>query len=187
MIIENANPHIGPSFSFTHRVKRQCWNVTYVVFFRYSFRPLHRWRAFLLSLFGAKLGKGVHIYPKVRVWAPWNLVVGNYVGIADDVNIYNMDIIEFGDYCVVSQGSHLCGGSHDYNSANFQLFAKPISLGRHTWICADSFIGLGVSVADGVVVGARSVVTKSIDDPWAVYAGHPAVRIKDRLNVINSK
>lgn len=158
----------------------------YVIFFRYSFRPFHRWRAFLLALFGAKLGRGVHIYPKARVWAPWNLVVGDYVGVADGVNIYNMDTITIGDYCVVSQGVHLCGGSHDYNSASFQLFAKPIMLGKNSWICADAFVGLGVSVAEGVVVGARSVVTKTIDDPWTVYAGHPAVKIKSRFNTCSS-
>lgn len=91
-----------------------------------------------------------------------------------------MDRIEIGDYSVVSQGTHLCGGSHDYNSPNFQLYAKPIVIGAHAWICAEAFVSLGVEVAEGVVVGARSVVTKSITEPWTVHAGHPAHKIGAR-------
>ncbi|MDP1051177.1 colanic acid biosynthesis acetyltransferase WcaF, partial [Klebsiella quasipneumoniae] len=89
----------------------------------------------------------------------------DHVGIADGTTIYNMALIRIGRYSVISQGAHLCGGSHDYNSQNFQLYAKPIVLGEHVWVCAEAFITLGVSIADGVVVGARALVTKSIAQP----------------------
>lgn len=180
MIIKNNDPYTSASFSFAHRLKRQLWNTTYLLLFKFSPRPLHIWRSILLRLFGAKIGKGVHIYPGAKIWAPWNLNVGNYVGIADGATIYNMDIIKIGNYSVISQGAHLCGGSHDYNSSNFQLFAKPIILGEHVWVCAEAFVSLGVTVPDGVVIGARSLVTKTITEPWSVYAGHPAKRIGAR-------
>lgn len=177
MIIQENNPFTGPSFNLSNRVRRQLWNMVWLLLFRPSPRPMHAWRSLLLRLFGARIGKHVHIYPSVRVWAPWNLMVGSFVGVGDGANIYCMDRIEIGEYSVVSQGAYLCAGSHDYNSQNFQLITSPIVIGRSVWLCTDSFIGLGVDIAEGSVVGARSVVTKSIKEPWCVWAGMPVKRI----------
>lgn len=180
MIIQGSDSYRKPSFTLGNRIRRLIWNIVYTLLFRTSPRSLHKWRALILKAFGAKLGKGVHIYPRAKIWAPWNLEVGDHVGIADGATLYNMDLIRIGSYSVVSQGSHLCGGSHDYNSQNFQLYAKPIILGEHVWICAEAFISLGVIIPDGVVIGARSLVTKSIPESWAVYAGQPVKRISQR-------
>lgn len=186
MIIQGNNPFTGPSFSLSHRIRRQLWGVVWLLLFRPSPRPFHAWRNFLLRTFGATLGQHVHIYPSVKVWAPWNLAVGNYVGIGDGTNVYCMDRISIGDYAVISQGSHLCAGSHDFNSANFQLVTAPITIGSRVWLCADSFVGPGVTIADGSVVGARGVVSKSIFEPWCVWAGVPVKRVgtRDKTKVL---
>ena len=180
MIIQGNDPFTGPSFNLSHRIRRQLWSWVWLVFFRPSPRPFHAWRNFLLRMFGAKLGWHVHIYPSVKVWAPWNLTVGSYVGIGDGTNVYCMDQITIGDYAVISQGSHLCAGSHDFNSANFQLITAPITIGSRVWLCADSFVGPGVHIADGSVIGARAVVSKSITEPWCVWAGVPVKRVGSR-------
>ena len=177
MIIQGNDPYREPSFTLGHRLRRQAWNIVYALLFRPSPRPCHAWRAWLLRLFGARLGQGCHVYPSVKIWAPWNLLLGNSVGVGDGVNLYCMDRIEIGDYAVISQGAHLCGGTHDYNSANFQLVVKPIVIGAYAWICAEAFIHLGVIVPSGAVVGARAVVTKSLLVPWAVYGGHPCHQV----------
>lgn len=88
--------------------------------------------------------------------------------------------MQIGDECVISQGAHLCGGSHDIDSSNFQLIAKPITLQPSVWICAEAFVGPGVHIARGCVVGARAVVMKSITEPWTVWAGNPAKNNKQR-------
>lgn len=181
MIIQGNDPTVAPSFSLQNRVSRQLWNWVWLFLFRPSPRPLHAWRASLLRIFGAKIGEHVHVYPAARVWAPWNLEIGNNVGIADGVTLYNMAPIKIGDYSVISQGAHLCGGSHDYNSHNFQLTAEPITLGSHVWICAEAFIGQGVTLPQGVVVAARSVVTRNLETSWTVYAGMPAKPIRKRI------
>jgi len=180
MIIDENDPFTEPSFSFGNRLRRQIWNLTYVIFFKLSPRSCHGWRAFLLRMFGAKLGRHVHVYPNAHIWAPWNLEIGSHVGIADEVTIYNMDAIRIGDYCVISQGAHLCGGSHDFNLANFQLVVAPIVLQPRVWVCAEAFIASGVTIPRGAVIGARSVVTRSLPDAWAVYAGVPARKIGER-------
>jgi putative colanic acid biosynthesis acetyltransferase WcaF len=173
MILQGNDPTTQPSFSLRNRIGRALWHTTWLLLFRPSPRPLHAWRAALLRLFGAKLGVDAHVYPAARIWAPWNLEVGHHVGIADGVTLYSMARIVVGDYSVISQGAHLCCGSHDYNSPTFQLFAKPITLGAHVWVCAEAFLSPGVTVAEGCVIGARSMVTRSLDSPWTVYAGNP--------------
>ena len=134
----------------------------------------------LLKIFGAKIGVHVHIHASVKIWAPWNLEIGDFVGVGDGVNLYCMDHIKIGDFAVISQGAHLCCGSHDFNRANFQLITAPIVIGNRVWVCADTFICMGVTVPEGVVLGARSVITKTIKETWSIWAGMPARKIGER-------
>jgi putative colanic acid biosynthesis acetyltransferase WcaF len=174
MIIPGNDPRIQPSFSVANRSARALWQLMWILMFRFSPRPLHAWRRLILLAFGAKVGQGCRVYPRVRVWAPWQLELGERVLIGDGVDLYNMAPISIGDECIISQGAHLCGGSHDIDSPNFQLIARPITLGCNVWICAEAFVGLGVCIADGCVIGARSVLTRSVDEPWSVWTGNPA-------------
>nr|WP_319566121.1 putative colanic acid biosynthesis acetyltransferase [uncultured Rhodoferax sp.] len=180
MIIQGNNPYTGPSFSLAHRIRRQLWNTVWLLFFRPSPRLFHSWRNFLLRSFGATLGQHVHIHPSVKIWAPWNLDVGNFVGIGDGANIYCMDRIKIDNYAVISQGTHLCSGSHDFNSPNFQLITASINIGSRVWLCADSFVGPGVEVAEGSIIAARGLVSKTITEPWCVWAGVPVKKIGQR-------
>jgi putative colanic acid biosynthesis acetyltransferase WcaF len=183
-IIVGNDPYTQASFTFSHRVRRAAWNLVAATLFGLSPRPFHTWRALLLRAFGAELGADCHVYPGAKIWAPWNLVLGHRVGVADGVVLYNMAPIRVGDYAVISQGAHLCCGSHDFNSPNFQLFAKAIEIGSRAWICTEAFIHPGVTVAEGVVVGARAVVHRDLDEPWAVYAGHPAAKVSVRKRLM---
>jgi putative colanic acid biosynthesis acetyltransferase WcaF len=149
------------------------------VFFRLSPIPLHAWRRFLLRCFKAKVGRGVHVYPGVKIWAPWNLELGDECGIANGAILYSQSLISIGQRGVISQGAHLCAGTHDYDHPGFPLIAKPIIIGDHAWIAAEAFIHPGVIIGEGCVVGARSVVTKDMPE-WMVCAGHPCQPIKKR-------
>ena len=172
--------HTQPSFSLTNRFGRLMWRFVYQLLFRLSPRPLHAWRSFLLTLFGAHLGRNCHIYPRAVIWAPWNLMCGAQVGVADGAILYNQAMIKIGDRTVISQGSHLCTGSHDYEDPGFPLFAKPIRIGSEAWIAAECFVHPGVEIGDGAVVGARSVVTHDLP-AWMISAGNPCKPIKPRV------
>ena len=172
--------HSGPSFSVGNRLARLAWGVVYATLFRWSPRPLHAWRALLLRMFGAKLGEGCHIYPKAVIWAPWNLECAEQVGVADGAIIYNQALIRLGKRVVISQGAHLCSGTHDYSDSNFPLVAYPITVGDHAWIAADAFVHPGVTIGEGAVIGARAVVTKDMP-AWMVCAGHPCQPMKPRV------
>lgn len=175
MILDGVESSHQASFSLRNRTGRVLWNIVWLLLFRPSPRPMHAWRALLLRAFGARIGRGVHVYPGVRIWAPWQLDIGDEVGIGDGAILYSMARISIGKRCVVSQGAHLCCGSHDIDSANFQLVASPIVLDPLVWICADAFVGPGVRMAQGCVLAARAVLFKSATEPWTVWKGNPAV------------
>lgn len=179
-LVNQRNPRTGPTFGWRNRVRRALWGTVQATLFRWSPRPLHRWRAALLRAFGARLGHNVHVYGKCRIWAPWNLDLADEACLADDVIAYSMATIRLGPRAIVSQGAHLCTGTHDFTDPSFQLYAEPICIGEDAWVCADVFIGPGVTVGDGAVIGARAVVTK--DQPaWTVCAGHPCRPLKPRV------
>ncbi|KDB51138.1 putative acetyltransferase [Sphaerotilus natans subsp. natans DSM 6575] len=60
------------------------------------------------------------------------------------------------------------------------MIYKPIDIGSECWIAAGSFVCPGVKIATGAVIGAKSVVTKSILEPWTVHGGNPAEKIRNR-------
>jgi len=179
MNTHNQDTFNGPSFSLSNRIARVVWNIAYVLLFKFSPKPMHSWRSFLLRLFGAKVGKKVHVYPKVSIWAPWNLILKDGCGIANGAILYAQDKITIGVKTVVSQGAHICAGTHDYNTEGFILITKPITIGDHAWIATDAFIHPGVSIGDGAVIGARAVVGKSMPE-WMICSGHPCKPIKAR-------
>lgn len=147
--------------------------------FRLSPRPCHAWRSFLLRCFGATVGRGVHVYPGVKIWAPWNLILEDQAGIASGVTLYSQGVIHIGKKAVISQGAHLCAGTHDFDQPGFPLVTKPIVVGDQAWIAAEVFVHPGVTIGQGCVVGARSVVIKDLPE-WSVCSGFPAIKIRDR-------
>lgn len=175
----NIDTHTGASFSLGNRLVRAIWNLVEGTLFRWSPRPFHGWRRWLLRLFGAKVGGGVHVYPGTRIWAPWNLDLGEQCGIADRVILYCQGRITVGQRAVVSQGSHLCAGTHDYETAGFPLVTAPIVVGDEAWIAAEVFVHPGVTIGEGAVIGARSVVNKDMP-AWMVCAGFPCKPLKER-------
>ncbi|MBC7914988.1 MAG: colanic acid biosynthesis acetyltransferase WcaF [Pyrinomonadaceae bacterium] len=177
--MHNQDTFTGPSFSLRNRISRVMWGMVSLVLFRYSPKPLHSWRSVLLRCFGAKVGRGVHVYPGVKIWAPWNLELGDECGIANGAIVYNQGKITIGKRAVISQGAHLCSGTHDYTQVGFPLITKPIYIGDHAWVAAEAFVHAGITIGEGCVVGARSVVTKHMP-AWMVCAGHPCKPIKDR-------
>ena len=52
-------------------------------------------------------------------------------------------------------------------------------LGSYVWVCARASVAPGVNLAEGAVLGLGSVATRDLE-PWSVYAGNPAVKIKSR-------
>jgi len=174
-----ADPYLRPAFSLQDRLRRLNWNLCWAIFYRTSPRPLHSWRAFLLRLFGAKIGPDCHFYPRSKVWAPWNLICANQVTAGDGVEIYNPAPVTLGSHAILSQEAYLCGATHDYDDPAFPLIAYATTIGAYAWVCARASVAPGVNIGEGAVLGLGSVATRNLD-PWTVYAGVPAVKVKER-------
>lgn len=166
------------NFGLRNRLFRIVWGIAWVLLASWT-QPLHGWRRTVLRLFGARVGRGVYIAPSARIWHPGNLVLEDFAAVADGADIYNMAPITIGRYAVVSKRAHLCAGSHDINDDRFLLTATPVRLEAYSWVAAEAFVGPGVILHEGAVLGARGVTVKDLE-PWTVYAGNPARAIKTR-------
>lgn len=169
----------APSFPFRHRVQRALWTLTWAILASWTPAPFHRWRIVLLRLAGAKVHPTAHVYGSARVWYPPNLTMEAHACIGPNVNFYNMAPIRLGAGAILSQGAQICAGTHDIDDPHFQLIVRPIEIGANAWIAADAFVGPGVSVGEGAVLGARGVLFKDAE-PWTVFAGNPAQKIRTR-------
>ncbi len=158
---------------------RAVWETIGATLFSFSPRPMWGYRRFVLRLFGAQIGADVHIYPTVKISVPWNIRIDQQAAVGDGAILYSLGMIHIGARATISQYAHICAGSHDYGSAAFDLLKTPITIGEEAWICADAFIGPGVSVGRGAIVGARAVVMRSVPAS-AVLVGNPARIIKSR-------
>lgn len=147
--------------------------------FRLTPTPAHIWRRWLLRRWGAKIGRGVRVYSSAKIWAPWNLDIGDFVTIGPDVNLYTVDKIVVKNLAIVSQGAHLCTATHDYSSGQFDLLTGPVTVGENGWIASEAFIAPGIRIGTSAVVGARAIVTHDVADS-AIVAGNPAKVIGQR-------
>lgn len=167
------------SFPLQHRLLRLAWNIAWTLLAAWTPPPLRAWRIMLLRGFGAQVDPTANVYASARIWYPPNLVMAPYSALGPRSNCYCMATITLGERAIVSQGAHLCGGSHNVDDPHFQLVAAPISIGARAWIAAEAFVGPGVNVGEGAVLGARGVTTKNLE-PWTIYAGNPARAIRPR-------
>lgn len=157
----------------------QLWWIVQGTLFRLSPQFMYGWRRFLLRVFGARIGINVLIRPTARVTYPWKLEVGDFSWIGDDVILYTLGSITIGSNVVVSQRSYICAAGHDYRKSQFDIFSAPVRIEDGAWVATDVYVGPGVTVARGAVVGARSSVFRDVP-AMMICVGSPARPIKPR-------
>ena len=165
--------------SVGNKVARVIWNCVWAVAFRPTPVCCFGWRRWLLRRFGARIAPRARPYPGCRIWAPWNLNMAPYSCLADHVRCYCVAPVTLGERATVSQHGHLCAAGHDITDPHMTLTAAPIVIGAGAWVCADAFVGAGVTLGEGAVAGARAVVVDDVP-PWTVVAGNPARPVKQR-------
>ena len=155
------------------KVKRALWGPFKLLFLRGTGRWLSPVRIAALRLFGAQIESPALVMDGVLVWHPWSLTLKRYCTVGRGVEVYNFAHITIGEQATVSQGTYLCSASHDFEDPTMPLVFRPIVIGAQSWVAANCFVGPGVSVGEGAVVGAHSVVVKDVP-AWTVVAGNPA-------------
>lgn len=159
-------------WSRREKLGRLLWEVAHPLF-AWSPRLAWGWRRGLLRAFGAKIGSEAHIYPSVRIAIPWNVHIGAFSAVGDNAHLYSLGRITIGANATISQGAHLCAGTHDFRDPQMPLLKLPITIGAGAWVAADAFVGPNVKVGDRSVVGARGVVVRDVPQD-VVVAGNPA-------------
>jgi putative colanic acid biosynthesis acetyltransferase WcaF len=172
-------------YSVAELFRRVLWSGGRLAF-RFSPRPCFGWRRFVLRRFGARIGAQVNTYPSTWIYFPWNLTVGDWSALGEEAFIYNLGPVTLGEKVTISHRAQLCAGTHDYTQPDLPLLKPPIVIRDQAWICADAFIGPGVTVGEGAIAGARAVVMKDVE-PWTIVAGNPAMPIKKRNPTFTKK
>ena len=160
-------------------IRRALWYVVSLIFFQSGWNVSSGLKCFWLRTFGAQLGKGVVIKPKVTIKYPWHLSIGNYCWIGENVWIDNLDQVTLEDYVCLSQGVLLLCGNHNYKTPSFDLMIAPIHLKAGSWVGAKGIVAPGVTFNSHAVLSLGSVATNDLE-AYSIYSGNPAVKIKTR-------
>lgn len=164
-----------------HQFIRMLWGISWKLCACWLPRSIGSgWKRFLLRLFGAKIASTAVVYSSAKVYYPANLIMDDYSCLASDVDCYNVAPVILGKGVTVSQGAYLCTASHDITSPKHELITAPITIGDQAWIGARAYVGMGVTINDGAVVGATASVYKDVD-AWTVVGGNPAKFLKKRI------
>ncbi|BAO76204.1 acetyltransferase [Winogradskyella sp. PG-2] len=161
------------------KVKRLLWYMVSIIFFESAWNVSSALKVFWLRRFGATLGKGVVIKPKVTIKYPWKLKIGNHCWIGEKAWIDNLDQVTLEDHVCISQGALLLCGNHNYKTTSFDLIVAPIILREGSWVGAKASVAPGVRLHSHAVLTMGSVATKDLE-AYGIYSGNPAKKIKMR-------
>jgi putative colanic acid biosynthesis acetyltransferase WcaF len=159
--------------------KEMLWYLLKCFFFLSPLPWPNRLQIAILRAFGAKVGSGVNIKPRVNIHFPWKLSIGNNSWLGEELFILNFEPVTIGDDCCLSQRVFLCTGNHDFRDPTFAFRNEPIEIKRGAWIGAQSFVGPGVTVGAEAVVTAGSVVTGDLPENF-ICSGNPAKPLRVR-------
>lgn len=156
------------------------WYLVKCVFFLSAIPWPTRFKRWLLIRFGASVGTGFVLRPRVNFHMPWKLVIGDYCWIGEDCELLTLEPIVLKDHVAIAHRVYLATGNHDFEDHTMPYRNAPITIERGTWVASCAFIGPGVTVGEHCVISAGSVVTKSVP-PWSVAQGNPATVVKPRV------
>src|SRR3954470_9816503 len=90
-----AANHAARKYSGGEQARRVAWALgSWLV--RLSPRPCFAWRRLIHRLFGARIGAHVNIYPTARLYMPWNVEIGDWSALGEDVLVYSLGKVRIG-------------------------------------------------------------------------------------------
>jgi putative colanic acid biosynthesis acetyltransferase WcaF len=178
LLVDHAANQAARKYSCGEQIRRILWTPGRWLI-RLSPRPCFAWRRAVLRLFGARIGAQVRIYPSTHLYMPWNVEIGDWTALGEDAFVYSLGKVRIGRNVTLSYRTHVCAGSHDLEDPTLPLLKPPITIADAVWVGTEAFIGPGVTLGYGAVVGARSVVVKDVES-LNIVAGNPARVIRLR-------
>lgn len=137
-----------------------------------------------LRMLGARVGARVVFYPGVWIAPPSGLTLGNDVDLALGVLITTGGGVAIGDRTLIGYRTQILSANHSIPKRPARIFDAHhqkgrVSIGSDVWIGAQCVVLPGVSIGEGAVVGAGSVVTRDVA-AWSIAVGNPATAIRHR-------
>ncbi len=162
-----------------NKAKQILWFFVNAILVKPSWNGFSGMKVMVLKWFGAEIGTGVVIKPKVNIKYPWKLRIGDYSWIGEDVWIDNLAEVVIGSHVCISQGAMLLCGNHNYKTVTFDLMVAPITLEQGAWICAKAVVCPGVVVKSHAILGVGAVTSKDLE-AYGIYQGIPAIKVNER-------
>jgi putative colanic acid biosynthesis acetyltransferase WcaF len=178
--VHSIESRTASPWTFPERLRILLWSIVWPVLCAWTPKPLNAWRLIWLRLFGCKIEGTPFVHQRARIEMPWHITLHDQSCVGDRANLYALGEIELGRKCVVAQEVYLCTGTHDFNDPHLSLVTAKITVGDDAFVGARAFVLPGVHIGNGVIVGACSLVTRSVK-PWSVVAGSPATFLRSRV------
>ncbi len=162
------------------RLQILLWELCWSLLCSWTPKPLNRWRLFWLGLFGAKIHGKPFVHQRARIQIPWHVILHDGSCVGDRANLYSLGSIEIEAGAVIAQEAYLCTGTHLFDESGLPLVTRRIHVGKNAFVGARAFVLPGITVGEGAIIGACSVVTASVE-PFTINAGNPCRMLKRRV------
>lgn len=173
-----ASAYASP-WSVRRRLALLLWQLVWPLTCAWTPKPLNPWRLLVLRTFGATIEGNPFVHPRARIQQPWHLRLHDRACLGDGAHAYSLGPIELGRGATVAQEVYLCTGTHDFSLSHLPLQTAPIVVGEDAFIGVRALVLPGVTIGARAVVGAGSVVTRSVP-AGMIVAGNPARVIRPR-------
>jgi len=121
------------------------------------------------------IGKNVYIGEHSRVWSAENIVIGDHVLISHNVNVCDTNSHEIDHLERAANYSKMLKEGHPTEKG--EIKTKPVSIGNYAWIGFNSIILKGVTIGEGAIISAGSVVSEDVP-AFCIVSGNPATIVK---------
>ena len=169
-------------FEAFHKFSQEALKITSEINGKYN--PPEKIRELFSKLTEREIDETFGLFPPFYTDCGKNIKIGKNVFINSCCRFQDQGGIEIGDGSLIGHNTTIATLNHDFNPAKRQnLTPNAVKIGKNVWIGSDCTILPGVEIGDGAIVGAGSVVTKSVPEN-TIVAGNPAKVIR-KLEVNN--
>lgn len=130
-------------------------------------------------LYRMKIGRHTNIQMGVRVYAPWKIAIGDNCSIGHNSLLDGRRGIRIGNNVDLAGYVRIFTLGHDLDDPSYKTTGKPVNIEDEVSLFTGAYILPGVTIRRGTAVALGAVVTKDTE-PWTVYGGNPAKKIRAR-------
>ena len=141
-------------------------------------------RNYYLKMFGIYLGRQTVLHRKCKFFHVGKMKVGKNSVINFGCYLDNRRGIYIGNNVGIAHNSKIYTLGHDFDDPTFRTKGASVYIRDNVFIFSNAMIMPGITIGEGSIVLAGSVVTKDVE-PWTVVGGNPARKIRERSKEID--